>query len=976
MEELERIKENLELVVPKERVKQILMMKAMGENVDEDIMSFLLTKVDVIKLKTDTPALKPIEDAEGEIQIGRVCLGERELYDFFITKEMMTKHICILGATGTGKTVLMSHILLAMKEQGIKSLVFDFKGDLKGLKKYGATITPWWFLDMDSLLTPPDNIPYYQYFSLVADVFSHTYGILEAGRGYFIEIMEELYSRNNKISFFELLEYLRGIEFREKSWKRRQYYDVLLNRILAICLVLRPMIEQKYERISLDELLNKNGITILLLESIGYTEANFISSLILMKMFADRQVNPNKRELVCVGIDEAQRILLKKGGYSELVAELGESITMTMFNEFRSFNMSIVLATQMPSELDKSVLANCGTIIVGHLQHGDDINAVQRACNLSEIEESAISGLKKGYWIVKLSESSPFLIKTESLDLSFDGDIPKLKSEPMIKDITISIDAERLLRNVLLNPYIDLTSHYNSINVNADKGKKAKEELVAKEYITEERISIGNVNKVYLVLTKKGFERTDIPVKFWSDFLSSNESFTHLFYKNLIGWNSKKNGYKVVFEAGIGKEKIDVLLIKGSERVAVEVELSNRHTDENIKKIFEQNKHHITKFFVVCPNKKILDKVQKEVPEVVFVTITQFLEYFRKTKGSASVFGKEKEEKVKTVRGYEEVKELDEATVKRFYEFLSHDGFTELRLIDPEKKKQPKQFFVGTENEFLDICKKYNGVYNIYAGINQRKIKSGKKEDINNVKTIVIDIDAVRDKNQGASDYELEMAENVADEIITDCIAKGIRKPIKAMSGNGFHLYFSIPEIKIDEFNRDNVEERIKMFNRKISEKYSNEYATIDNIGDLPRIIKVAGTLSIKGESTEERPHRYSFVYDEFKRDEDGKLLDYIKGLNPKEVKKKPLAPAEHPNLSNLLEKDEKLKTLYTGNWHEYPSRSEAELALLCKLVFYGFPEGEINSIMSSCGIGKWQESQDSYRKLTLQKAYQFVERE
>jgi DNA primase len=179
--------------------------------------------------------------------------------------------------------------------------------------------------------------------------------------------------------------------------------------------------------------------------------------------------------------------------------------------------------------------------------------------------------------------------------------------------------------------------------------------------------------------------------------------------------------------------------------------------------------------------------------------------------------------------------------VREFYRFLAHDehAYTELRLIDPSGRRKPKQLFVQSEEEFLKIVKQYDGKYQIYAGINQRKEKSGRKEAVDKVRTICIDIDAKRDKNQPASDYELARAEEVADKIISDLTEKGFKPPVKVMSGNGFHLFFSIPEILVDDFSRDFVEDRIKRFNRWISKKYTDEYAGIDNIGDLPRIVKI-----------------------------------------------------------------------------------------------------------------------------------------
>ena len=77
------------------------------------------------------------------------------------------------------------------------------------------------------------------------------------------------------------------------------------------------------------------------------------------------------------------------------------------------------------------------------------------------------------------------------------------------------------------------------------------------------------------------------------------------------------------------------------------------------------------------------------------------------------------------------------------------------------------------------------------------------------------------------------------------------------MSGNGYQIWLSIPEIKITNDNRNLIESKIKKFHKELQAKFSDDQnCSIDNIGDLPRIIKIAGTLSIKGKNTDERPYR------------------------------------------------------------------------------------------------------------------------
>jgi len=75
--------------------------------------------------------------------------------------------------------------------------------------------------------------------------------------------------------------------------------------------------------------------------------------------------------------------------------------------------------------------------------------------------------------------------------------------------------------------------------------------------------------------------------------------------------------------------------------------------------------------------------------------------------------------------------------------------------------------------------------------------------------------------------------------------------------------------------------------------------------------------------------------------------------------------------IAELSQKDKKFQSLMNGEYDEkqYPSRSEAEEALVTKLVSYHLSDEVIEKIMDQCEIGKWQEKDDSYKKLTIRKA-------
>ena len=73
------------------------------------------------------------------------------------------------------------------------------------------------------------------------------------------------------------------------------------------------------------------------------------------------------------------------------------------------------------------------------------------------------------------------------------------------------------------------------------------------------------------------------------------------------------------------------------------------------------------------------------------------------------------------------------------------------------------------------------------------------------------------------------------------------------MSGNGYHLYFTLAGLE----NDDESELLIKEMLETLAEKFDTEEFEIDTVVfDANRITKIIGTVARKGEETPDRPYR------------------------------------------------------------------------------------------------------------------------
>jgi hypothetical protein len=232
-----------------------------------------------------------------------------------------------------------------------------------------------------------------------------------------------------------------------------------------------------------------------------------------------------------------------------------------------------------------------------------------------------------------------------------------------------------------------------------------------------------------------------------------------------------------------------------------------------------------------------------------------------------------------------------EGDVRACYEFLAHGarGVSEIRVIAPGHGIVGIGYFDNAD-AFVRACAEATGKGNVYVGIQPRprefftqapnrleRLKCGARdEDIEWLSSIVIDIDPVRPKDTASTNEELARAIACGDRISDWLASKGFQRPVRNMSGNGCQLWFAVPPTMITDEQRAGLRDRLKHFETRIRDKFAGDGVAVDSIYNFSRIIKVIGTLSVKGEDTAERPHRVSYSLDAFERREDSGLLDAL----------------------------------------------------------------------------------------------------
>ena len=163
------------------------------------------------------------------------------------------------------------------------------------------------------------------------------------------------------------------------------------------------------------------------------------------------------------------------------------------------------------------------------------------------------------------------------------------------------------------------------------------------------------------------------------------------------------------------------------------------------------------------------------------------------------------------------------------------------------------------------------GEANIYFGLNPvrrdlathrelRKIsRTTRDTDVLAYSMLAIDVDPERrPRSRSASATEKEAAREVAERVRSWLASLGVQ-PLMADSGNGFHLL--VPLVPATGEDLPRAAKDAHRLLKALHERFSNDRAKVDTTTANPsRILKLYGTIAVKGEATVTHPHRVSSI--------------------------------------------------------------------------------------------------------------------
>lgn len=333
-------------------------------------------------------------------------------------------------------------------------------------------------------------------------------------------------------------------------------------------------------------------------------------------------------------------------------------------------------------------------------------------------------------------------------------------------------------------------------------------------------------------------------------------------------------------------------------------------------------------------------------------------------------------------------KERDWQDIKTYWQFLSDrsDDFV-YQIFYPNGAGQQQRV-----ESFQDLKGCLQG--NKLSGLNCLSVNPRKKdqmrglESIKKLNALLVDVDVKKQaREEGLAPEPVKSeAEGVARDVVDRMKQLGFQPALLIDSGNGFHVYAKV-DMRLPLFgNKEEWKETV--LHRKLErleselEPCETEQIEIDNLTkDVVRRVKIPGTWNVK-DGMSEGDYRRAEIIEEYDYDyaANNKAIRELEPVSEESTQQASSGGATEPGeldidhadrLEYVLDfDDQKFEDLYRGQWesYDYPSRSEAEMALAVLCEYYQLDAGQI---LSESGMTKWDEKGESYRKLTVKKASQ-----
>lgn len=451
----------------------------------------------------------PKEDSvKGEYPLAEVTYAGKKLFSFRLREKDWSRHVCVTGMSGSGKTTFALNILNNFIKRDKPFLVFDWKKSFRPLLKVDPNVLCFTVgnesisnLFKTNINRPPKGVNPKEWINTLCDLLTESFNVSFGVHKILLETLDEtfkgwgVYEGSNLYPNWEHIRRMLEVKARDSKGREAGWYESALRiaTVLTFGDFGKAINYDGKKSISIEELFDKK--VIFELNSLSNIEKKFFCEYVLTYIYKLKKSSNEKNVKGfnhAILVDEAHNIFLKKQ-----TNFMTESVTDMIYREMREYGTSLICLDQHASKLSETVLGNSACHVAFQQQLPQDLDEISSLMQLRNRKE-IFTQLEVGSAIVKLSErhTSPFLVEvpfTELRNESFRDEKIKSKMEATITGFEVKKNDPKFLEKISSESTVQKVSEKTKTPPEED----SKEMVVVNELNRTQKILLEFVNKTF-----------------------------------------------------------------------------------------------------------------------------------------------------------------------------------------------------------------------------------------------------------------------------------------------------------------------------------------------------------------------------------------------------------------------------------------------------------------------------------------------
>lgn len=330
---------------------------------------------------------------------------------------LVSRHACIYGMSGSGKTVMVRRIINELMAKNYPMLVLDIHGDYLGLVQKHKKIFPnnqiKLFYPNLSVNSEDKEIIY-----TLIDKLGNS--LTDPQKDFLSSLLEKV-----KYESGSLLKYINLLVVKAKAFAAENSTSFKNIKPASMYVVARSLNQvskklshmeqtnfkhrQKMQQLNFEELpdansepekiISKGQLSILYLKGYETLPASAIVSILLENLFKHRQEVDEEIPPFLTIIEEAHNFIPSRSENKDDLPSV--STIRKVISEGRKFGTGIVIISQRPSRLDETIASQCNSQIIFRMVNQKDQRAIRDRSETLDVDDSnQLSNLANGQGII------------------------------------------------------------------------------------------------------------------------------------------------------------------------------------------------------------------------------------------------------------------------------------------------------------------------------------------------------------------------------------------------------------------------------------------------------------------------------------------------------------------------------------------------------------------------------------------------